>query len=100
MGRYKGVSTKFDVDLRRRVRGMRFRPEINEELVFTIYLEDGDTFESLAYKYYGSEDLWWIIADQNPLVHPFYLTAGTRVKILKRSALPAGRQTSRYGEIE
>lgn len=100
MNRYAGIESKFDVDLQRRVGGFRFKPETDESLLFTVILEDGDTFETLAYKFYGGENLWWVIADQNPLVHPLYLVAGTRIRVLRRGSLPTIRPPVRYGEEE
>ena len=36
----------------------------------------GDTMDSLAYLYYGREDLWWRIADANPRLTPTGLSPG------------------------
>ncbi|MFF5125867.1 hypothetical protein ACFY41_02840 [Streptomyces syringium] len=48
----------------------------------------GDRADLLAYRYLGSAEQWWQIADANPVVDPGELTRtpGRRLKI----ALPAG----------
>lgn len=40
-----------------------------------------ETLDLLAWKYYGREDLWWRIADANPGLQPFELTAGRTIAI-------------------
>ena len=37
---------------------------ISENEIY-IYSQDGDTFDSLAHKYYENSSLWWIIAAAN-----------------------------------
>jgi len=32
---------------------------------------DGDSFTSLAYRYYGDSRLWWVIAEFNRVVDPY-----------------------------
>lgn len=41
----------------------------------------GETVESLAARYLGSSDLWWQIADVNPLVFPADLAPGSLIAI-------------------
>jgi hypothetical protein len=41
----------------------------------------GDSHESLAFKYLGSSDLWWQIADANPATSLFMLMPGTLIAI-------------------
>ena len=37
----------------------------------------GDRIDLLAYRFYGSPDLWWVIADYNDLRFPLVLEVGT-----------------------
>lgn len=41
----------------------------NEYSIHTV--EDTDTLDSLAFKYYGRPDLFWVIADFNRIVDPW-----------------------------
>jgi len=40
-----------------------------------------ETLESIAFRYYGREDLWWRIADANPGRFPLDWAAGDVVRI-------------------
>jgi hypothetical protein len=43
-------------------------------------------WDNIAYKYYGSPHLWWVIPAFNNIVNPFEtLEPGTNLKILKES---------------
>ncbi|RZQ51242.1 hypothetical protein C1E23_20585, partial [Pseudoalteromonas phenolica] len=48
-------------------------------------VKSGDTLKSLAKQYYGSESLWYIIADQNSLGAGSQLTEGTTLSIPERA---------------
>jgi nucleoid-associated protein YgaU len=41
----------------------------------------GETLDALAARYYGREDLWWRIADANPLRFPLDWRPGDTVVI-------------------
>lgn len=41
----------------------------------------GDTMESLAHRYLGSADRWWMLADANPRFFPFDLVPGAPLVI-------------------
>lgn len=41
----------------------------------------GDTMESLAHRYLGSAERWWLIADANPRAFPFDLRPGIALVI-------------------
>jgi hypothetical protein len=41
----------------------------------------GETFESLAYTYFGDSSAWWRIADANPATFPFSPDPGSSVFI-------------------
>jgi len=46
----------------------------------------GDTFESLAYRYYDDANKWYIIADVNPQIFwPFDLQSGALIYIPPRT---------------
>lgn len=45
---------------------------LNRDIVFLAHkVEESDTLESLALKYYGRPDYYWIIADFNGIVDPY-----------------------------
>lgn len=44
----------------------------NAALFYYIQVQDGQTPEDIAYKYYGSEELYWIVLLMNDMVDPFY----------------------------
>lgn len=35
------------------------------------YVKDSDTYDSIALKYYGSPDLYWVICDYNRIQDPY-----------------------------
>lgn len=41
----------------------------------------GERLDVLAFRYYGDEDYWWVIALANRIMDPFALTAGQRLRI-------------------
>lgn len=41
----------------------------------------GETMEYLAWRYFGSSDAWWRIADANPLIFPLDLPTARAVSI-------------------
>ena len=48
------------------------------------HVRDGDMLDYLAYKYYGDESLWYIIADANAIMDVMVpLTPGTQIVIPK-----------------
>lgn len=51
--------------------GLMTLPDVSERLedTFTI-VEGGDTLEIFALEYYGSTELWWIIAEANGMLLP------------------------------
>lgn len=50
---------------------------------YTLYLSiEGDTFSSLANKFYGDSTLWWKLADANPSVFvPSSVPPGVELRI-------------------
>lgn len=41
----------------------------------------GQTLDQIAFLYYGREDLWWRIADQNPGIDPLGIAPGDKLAI-------------------
>lgn len=41
-----------------------------------------DRLENVAYKYYGSVDYWWVLADINNIANPLEIEAGTSLRIV------------------
>lgn len=62
---------------------------IDDSVLSTSYydsyeVESDDWFEGISYKYYGTVNLWWLIAMLNDVVNPFeFLEPGIEIKILK-----------------
>ena len=54
--------------------------EIPSDSVIHIVTEM-DRIDNLSYRYYGSPDFWWWIADKNPEVDPFDLPVGAQLWI-------------------
>lgn len=53
-----------------------------------IIANDGDYLDSLAYKYYGDESYWWIIARANNLGHgKLSIKEGTQLRIPQNISL-------------
>lgn len=44
-------------------------------------LKLGERLDTLAHKYYGDPDYWWVIALVNRIMDPFSLTVGRRLRI-------------------
>lgn len=46
--------------------------QLNDNIVYVKHkIVQSDTLDSLAYKYYGRPDLYWVIADFNRIQDPF-----------------------------
>lgn len=41
----------------------------------------GERLDVLAYKYYGDEDYWWVIAIANRILDPFSISVGAKLRI-------------------
>ena len=64
--RYKSTKIKLDKETDNRVLQITQYPKItpkNTDVIY--YTRFDDTFMSLAYRYYGDQSLWWIIARAN-----------------------------------
>lgn len=70
----------------RNIRYPEILPSVNDIYVYTTV---GDRFDTLAYKYYGDQSLWWIIslANQNTPQDSIAIQPGLQIRI------PASPQT-------
>jgi hypothetical protein len=60
--------------------------DVTDDTVFyeTYEVSNDDWWDNIAYYYYESPGLWWIIAMMNDIVNPFEeLEPGSNIKILK-----------------
>lgn len=58
----------------------RISREVQDGIYYTVI--EGDTLDLLAYRNYGDERLWWVIADVNPgIKFPTQLEAGSIIVI-------------------
>ena len=81
MKRYSTTSQKIDKS-GLRVYGTTYYPEIPLENGDTFMrAKDGDRLDTLAYKHYGDETLWWIIAKANGVKGKPTLTVGEILRI-------------------
>lgn len=47
-----------------------------------MYMSEADSFEKIAHLLYNDPELWWVIADANPLLtYPDQIPAGTLVRV-------------------
>lgn len=44
-------------------------------------LKAGDRLDTLAHRYYGDSDYWWVIAVANRIQDPFSLIPGSRLRV-------------------
>jgi nucleoid-associated protein YgaU len=78
--RYRGLGTVIADDrVSLAQRPPALEPLPPDSIVHTVV--GAETLDLLAWKYYGREDLWWRIADANPLLKPFELRAGQTIGI-------------------
>lgn len=62
---------------------------LEKEDFFHFYqAEENDWWENISYKYYGTVNLWWLIAMVNNVNNPFEdMEPGKNIKVLKKSYL-------------
>lgn len=48
---------------------------------FEHVLQLGERLDTLAHKYYGDPDYWWVIALSNRIQDPFSLVTGRRLRV-------------------
>jgi len=78
--RYYGLDTLRRGDKISSVQRPAIRSEITRDSI-THTLIGGETLDQLAKHYYGREDLWWRIADANPMRYPLDWRPGDRIVI-------------------
>lgn len=59
--------------------------EIKDLKYYNEYIiKDGDRWDRLSYKFYGTPHLWWLLASYNKVIDPFTsLVVGEKLKILR-----------------
>lgn len=81
--RYKSTKIKLDKETNNRVLKITQYPKItpkNSDVIY--YTRFDDTFMSLAYRYYGDQSLWWVIARANtPFKGNMKFTPGQKIVI-------------------
>jgi hypothetical protein len=58
-----------------------FAPLDPDEIGYRHVITGADTLESLAWRFYGTSDYWWRIADANLLVFPLDPQPGSGVNV-------------------
>ena len=81
MKRYNSTETKIDKSGVEVYRTTYYPPIPIQDSDTFIYSVDGDRLDSLAYKYYGDNTLWWIIAKANGIRGKIALTPSEVLRI-------------------
>jgi len=68
---------------------------LNDEPVSYI-LREGDTFESIAEKWYGNKELWTVIAEANPKIDPKSIVVGATILL---SRIDLGDQAAKIAPL-
>jgi phage tail protein X len=83
--RYEDIPTKIDENGRRVVRATLYPPIPRKDTDIYVRTTPGDRIDLLAYHYYGSVGMWWLIAEANAVGKgSFSLTPGTLLRIPKQ----------------
>jgi hypothetical protein len=54
----------------------------------TYEVQNDDWWDNISFKYYGTPNLWWLVALMNNVINPFEeLEVGSHIKILKNKYL-------------
>ena len=56
-------------------------PESENDLYHDVSSGEEGKLDIVAYHYYGTVELWWVIAMANDILNPLRLAAGTRLRI-------------------
>lgn len=61
---------------------------IDSRLFYEVIITDNIPYTTLSYKYYNTQDLWWLICLVNKITNPINnITPGAKLKILKNDAV-------------
>lgn len=59
-----------------------FSPDVLEDVPTVDYvLSVGERMDMLAHRYYGDDQLWWVIAAANRIINPFAIYPGMTLRI-------------------
>tara|TARA_Y100000593_G_scaffold4538_1_gene8954 strand:- start:7617 stop:7931 length:315 start_codon:yes stop_codon:yes gene_type:complete len=84
LGRYKQITRKIDKETNNRVYNTTMYPEIQARNTDSVIIvkEGKARLDSLAYQYYGSTTLWWVISQANKLGgDTMYAPVGQKIRI-------------------
>ncbi len=51
------------------------------DIYYEVQSGEENFLDMIAFRYYKNEGLWWILAEANSLINPFYIPAGTVIRI-------------------
>ena len=61
---------------------------IDSRLFSEVIITDNIPYTTLSYRFYNTQDLWWLICIVNNIINPVNnITPGTKLKILKNDAV-------------
>ena len=84
LGRYKQTTRKIDKETNNRVYNSVLFPQINPRNTDSVIIvkEGTNRLDSLAYQYYGTTTLWWVISQANHLGgDTMYAPVGQKIRI-------------------
>lgn len=61
--------------------------DVDPSLYSEDYIYSHNSWYQLAYKYYGTTRLWWILLVINNVNNPFDVNPGTKIKILNKEVV-------------
>ena len=56
-------------------------PESEDDLYHEVTAGEAGKLDTLSYYYYGTVNLWWVIASANGVLNPLRVEAGTKLRI-------------------
>jgi len=78
-----------NVDFINIFKSYKLNEDLKKSFSYDLYeVQNDDWWENISFKYYGTPDLWWIIALVNEVMNPFeHLEDGMNLYILKPAYL-------------